>query len=258
MAITAVEYAIFAELKKLPLLPPHPSLLELGEANWYGDVPLERLCDDICGLPDYRANQIELLESLIESVRSQRPEMPWEIARIFYRVFLDCHEMQAIDFGGTEKALRLDLNQPISLGKKFDIVFNGGTSEHIFNIWQFFKTVHEHTSNGGLMIHGAAFTGWIDHGFFNFNPTFYWDLAAANGYIIEQLIYTELTPLKLIHILQREQLAEMLKDGQIGTNSNLYIIFRKPSTDCEFATPQQGYYANTVSKQVKESWISLR
>lgn len=29
----------FSELKKSRLLPPHPSFLELGEANWYGDMP---------------------------------------------------------------------------------------------------------------------------------------------------------------------------------------------------------------------------
>ncbi|NTV49863.1 MAG: hypothetical protein HGB32_04545 [Geobacteraceae bacterium] len=48
MAITAVEYEIFSELKKSRLLPPNPSFLEFGEANWYGDVPYERLSGDIC------------------------------------------------------------------------------------------------------------------------------------------------------------------------------------------------------------------
>lgn len=258
MAITAVEYAIFAELKKSCLLPAHPSLLELGEANWYGDLPLDQLTNDICRLLDDPVRQIGLLEGLIDAVRSQRPEMPWEIAKIFYRLFLDYGETVAIDFDGTEKALRLDLNQPISLGREFDVVFNGGTGEHLFNVWQFFKTIHDHTCRGGVMIHGAPFTGWFDHGFFNFNPTFYWDLAAANGYDVIQLLYTELTPLKMVPILQREQLAEMAKDGKIGANSNLYAVLRKPLADLPFTTPQQGYYAGTVSDRVKESWMSLR
>ncbi|MSN25196.1 MAG: hypothetical protein GJV46_04930 [Geobacter sp.] len=258
MAITAVEYAIFSELKKSRLLPPHPTFLELGEANWYGDVPYERLSDDICQLLDDNEEQIELLQELIDAVRNQLPGMLWDVAKIFYRIFLNYRETVAIDFGGTEKALKLDLNQPISLGREFDVVYNGGTAEHVFNVWQFFKTVHDHTTGGGLMIHGAPFTGWLDHGFFNFNPTFYWDLAAANGYIVQQFLYTEVTPLKLVQILRREQLAEMAKAGLVGTNSNIYVVFKKPDENRPFITPQQGYYANTVSEQVKESWKSLR
>lgn len=258
MAITAVEYAIFSELKRSRLLPPKPSLLEMGEANWYGDVTYEQLTDDICRLLDNPEEQIELLEKLIDVVRGQKPDMLWYVARIFYRVFLNCSDRVAIDFGGTESALKLDLNQPVSLGREFDVVFNGGTAEHIFNVWQFFKTVHDHTAPGGIMIHGGPFTGWLDHGFYNFNPTFYWDLAAANGYAVQSILYAELMPSKIISLVRREQLAEMAKDGLIGANSNLYAVFRKPFESRAFAPPQQGYYANAVSDQVREAWKSLR
>jgi len=128
----------------------------------------------------------------------------------------------------------------------------------VFNVGQFFKTVHDHTACGGLMIHGSPFTGWLDHGFFNFNPTLYWDLAAANGYIVHHFLYTELAPLKIISLLHREQLAELAKDGRIGASSHIYVVFGKPSPPQPFVTPQQGYYANTVSEQVRENWKSLR
>ena len=258
MAITAVEYALFAELKKSSLFPPHPSFLELGEANWYGDVPYEKLTNDICQLLDDPEEQIGLLQELIDLVRAQQPCMSWDVAKIFYRVFLNCRENVAIDYGGTEKALKLDLNQPISLGREFDVVYNGGTAEHVFNVWQFFKTVHDHTTSGGIMIHGAPFTGWPDHGFFNFNPTFYWDLAAANRYVVQRFLYTEINPIKIIRISHREEFSEMAKNGTIGTNSHIYVVYNKPDVKHPFVTPQQGYYANTVSDQVKENWKSLR
>jgi hypothetical protein len=258
MAITAVEYTLFSELKKSRLFPLRPSFLELGEANWYGDVPYEQLSNDICLLLEDPEEQIRLLQELIDVVRAGQPNMLWDVAKIFYRLFLEYRETVAIDFDGTGEALRLDLNQPITLDKQFDIVFNGGTAEHVFNIWQFFKTVHEHTAIGGLMIHGGPFTGWLDHGFYSFNPTFYWDLAAANGYTILFFLYTELMPLKIVRLSQREQLAEMVKDGQIGTNSNLYVVFRKPFENRSFTSPQQGYYADAVSSQVRETWMSLR
>jgi hypothetical protein len=130
---------LFSELKKSRLLPPQPTFLELGEANWYGDVPYEQLSNDICLLLEDPEEQIRLLQELIDVVRAEQPNMLWDIAKIFYRLFLEYRETVAIDFGGTEKALRLDLNQPISLGRQFDVVYNGGTAEHVFNVWQFFN-----------------------------------------------------------------------------------------------------------------------
>ncbi|MDD2898663.1 MAG: hypothetical protein PHI31_08095 [Desulfuromonadaceae bacterium] len=258
MAISAVEYAIFSELKKSGILPHKPSFLEIGEANWYGDVTYDRLSNDICQLIDNSEEQITLLQALIDVVRAQQPDFLWDVAKIFYRVFLDYREIMAIDLGGTEKALRFDLNQPVNFGRQFDVVYNGGTAEHVFNVWQFFKNAHDLTVSGGFMIHGGPFTGWFDHGFFNFNPTLYWDLAAANGYVIHRFFYTEITPLKIIPISKREQLADIAQNGLIGTNSHIYVVFEKPDGSGEFATPQQGYYANMVSEQTKAHWQALR
>jgi hypothetical protein len=33
------------------------------------------------------------------------------------------------------------------------------------------------------------FLGWVDRGFFNFQPTFYWDLAEANGYHVVAFLF---------------------------------------------------------------------
>ena len=42
------------------------------------------------------------------------------------------------------------------------------------------------------MLHGMPFSGWYDHGFYNFQPTFYLDLAIANNYGNLGLFYVEL------------------------------------------------------------------
>lgn len=54
------------------------------------------------------------------------------------------------------------------------------------------------------MMHGMPLSGWVDHGFYSFNATFYWDLAAANGYEIDLALYTELNPLKLVRLRIRK------------------------------------------------------
>lgn len=50
------------------------------------------------------------------------------------------------------------------------------------------------------MIHGMPFHGWIDHGFYCFQPTFYWDLAAANRYEPLKVYVCGITPTKLIQM----------------------------------------------------------
>ena len=47
MAIARVHYEVIKELRNLNLLKVHGSILELGEQNWYGDIPIKLLHDDI-------------------------------------------------------------------------------------------------------------------------------------------------------------------------------------------------------------------
>ena len=43
MAITVIEYSVLINLRKSPLVPKNPHILEIGQQNWYGDVPMEIL-----------------------------------------------------------------------------------------------------------------------------------------------------------------------------------------------------------------------
>ena len=47
MAITWVTYSAISALFNNGHLPKVNSILEFGEANWYGDVPVEQLVQDI-------------------------------------------------------------------------------------------------------------------------------------------------------------------------------------------------------------------
>lgn len=257
MAITGIEYNLFKLLREQNVMPPGGDVLELGEANWYGDVDVRLLGQDIYRFVSEERRQ-EVFRHLDEIVVAKRQGMLFEIAKIFWLTFLQPRSITAIDFHGTEQALKLDLNTSIDLGRQFHAVLNLGTAEHVFNVAQIFKTIHDHTEPGGVMVHGLPFSGWVDHGFFNFNPTFYWDLAAANGYTMMAAIYTELNPLKLIQLHGRESIIEMAKQEQIGKNSLIYVVMRKADLNSDFQIPLQGYYANTVSKEAAEAWKTLR
>lgn len=257
MAITGIEYSLFRGLREQGRLPQQGDILELGEANWYGDVDLQTLRADIRRFVPADEQQA-LLARLDEVLQASRPEYRFEIAKVFWQTFLQPRSMTAIDFHGTEQALRLDLNDPVDLERQFHVVMNLGTVEHVFNVAQAFKTIHDHTLPGGLMVHGLPFTGWIDHGFYAFNPTFFWDLAAVNGYGFLVACYTELNPLKLIQLQTREHVLEMARSGQVGANSLLYMIMVRPEEARPFRVPIQGYYAGAISREAAEAWRELR
>lgn len=261
MAISEIDYVIYSELSRAKQIPPQPDVLELGEANWYGDVEIARLAQDI---GEYANPEccIELLKKLEQLVQKD-PRIPFnrinfDIAKVFYKTFLDYRSITAIDLNGTDAALQYDLNVPVPLEKQYHIVVNTGTAEHVFNVCQFFKTVHERTLPGGLMIHSMPFTGWLDHGFFNFNPTFIADLATANQYQVLLWVYGELLPTRIVQLKNVEQVHAMAQKKELGSNSIQCVVMRKSLQEMPFAVPMQGFYARRISDQAERDWRQMR
>lgn len=257
MAITAIEYSLFYQMREQNAIPLGGDILEIGQSNWYGDITVERLGQDIYRFAK-EDERTALFRRLDEIVQAKRQNILFEIAEIFWLTFWQPRTMTAIDFHGTEKALKLDLNYSIELPQRYHVVSDLGTAEHVFNIAQVFKTVHDYTLPGGMMIHGLPFTGWFDHGFYNLQPTFFWDLAQSNSYTVMAHVYAELKPLKLVQLQRRETIIEMVKKQQIGQNGLLYCVLRKPAQDQPFRVPIQGYYAGTISGEAARSWKTLR
>ena len=252
MAITAIEYSLIRTLRRKDILPLGGEVLEIGEANWYGDAGVQDLLDDIGEFA--RESDRETLKRRLEDLIPCRPPRLFDIAKVFWEVFLQPRSLTAIDFHGGPDALKLDLNQPIDLGRRFDVVMNLGTVEHVFNVARAMATIHDHTRPGGLMLHGMPLTGWLEHGFYSFNSTFYFDLARANGYEVALAIYAELEPLKLITLRDRESIMRLSKQDGVGRNSLIYVVLRRPASEAAFQPPMQGYYANAVSQAAAERW----
>ena len=257
MALTRIDFSLFKQLRERGLLPLGGDMLELGWSNWFSDVPNSELRAAVeqFARDDERDDLVEMLDQVIAS---NQPDAMFHIARVFWFALLQPTSITAIDLHAPEPALRLNLNGPVNLGRHFDYVFNLGTAEHVFDVAQLFKTVHNHTKPGGYMIHAMPFTGWIDHGFYSFNPTFYWDVAAQNNYGVPLMLHAELEPLKMTTIASREHALSLAQSGAFEGSSLLYSIFQKAPTESAFTAPMQGYYAGTLSKSANDSWQTLR
>jgi hypothetical protein len=99
----------------------------------------------------------------------------------------------AIDIDGSPGSIPLDLNfdeVPRKLKKRFQLVTNLGTTEHVANQLQAFKIIHDLVARGGVMIHHVPAQGYLNHGLVNYNMKFFWMLARSNGY---KWIYNDFT-----------------------------------------------------------------
>ncbi len=259
MAITSADYALFTMLKKRGVLSQRCSVLELGESNWYGDMEDTRLIDDV-----FRTVSLEDIQTIKTSLEEAKEVSHYQymrfLGKVFWKVFLDPSSMTAIDLSEAgPAALKLNLNEPVSLGKQFDVVLNLGTIEHIFDIARCFRTVHDHCTLGGLMVHQSPWQGWHDHGFYSIHPTLYWDLAYANGYEVVEMLYAELDPPRTVSLLSRTTTSVVATEN-IEHPSMVVVALRK-TKDAPFAVPMQGVYNKAVREEHKElvsHWRKMR
>ena len=77
-----------------------------------------------------------------------------------------------------------DLNQTLlrnDLIDKYDFIYDGGTLEHIFNIGNALINLSRMLKTNGMVFHANPSNGYIDHGFFQISPTFYFDYYIQNN-----------------------------------------------------------------------------
>ena len=174
-------------------------------------------------------------------------------------------DYKSIDINGAYESFRFDLNKNISktynFNQKYDLVVNNGTGEHVFNQYELFLNFHNLTKIGGIMLNILPFIDWINHGFYNFNPIFFADLAASNNYEIKKisLANSNGNELKLEDkdlSIMFEQIKPHRNDSKfnkmieiaktkIGKNILLVVILKKISDD-KFKTPLQGKYLSDI------------
>lgn len=111
---------------------------------------------------------------------------------------LGATEVASMDASGFEGAQFVhDLNLPIdkSLHERFDVVYDGGTLEHVFNFPVGLRNSMEMVKVGGrLFIHTCA-NNLCGHGFYQFSPElFFRTFSAENGFQVERVILHVIGP----------------------------------------------------------------
>lgn len=258
MALSQSFYMVMKQAFRQGLLPQRGAVLEFGEANWYGDMPLDMLIGDIAQMVAEPQRRDAIIAAVQNAAQSDHKHRLFHLAKAVYGALFDPARLDAIDFNGTPAALKLDLNEPIELEQQYDVTINNGTAEHIFNVGQFFKTMHASTKPGGLMFHDAPFTGWIDHGFYTLQPTLFLDVAAGNGYELLGMFYFDWHAKVLEKVPGRDAITALIQKHKAEKSTNLIAVLRKGATETPFVSPFQGYYAGTLTAEQKKVWHNER
>lgn len=66
-----------------------------------------------------------------------------------------------------------DMNKPVNPDLKFDFVFDGGTTEHVFNTVQSFQNMLDLVNVGGILLCITPNNNFPGHGFYQFSPEIY-------------------------------------------------------------------------------------
>jgi SAM-dependent methyltransferase len=120
-----------------------------------------------------------------------------EYAEDFLRL-LGAERICAIDFSDFEGAQMLhDMNYPIpdSLIDSFDLVLDGGTLEHIFDLPNSLRNAAQMVRPNGWFISLTQTNNFCGHGFYQFSPElFYRFFCPKNGYKTEECLIWEDIP----------------------------------------------------------------
>jgi hypothetical protein len=137
----------------------------------------------------------------------------------------------------------LNCSVPHTLHGRYSLVYDGGTMEHCFNSPQVMKNAVALVKTGGIVIHHVPTNNWVDHGFYQFSPTLFFDFYGANGF----------TDLEMkIHFLGRRKESFIQYNPRIddplpyflGSKTRVMIFFkaRKSVDPVDIRFPIQGRY----------------
>ncbi len=138
----------------------------------------------------------------------------------------------------------LDLNQPAppELMDSYDVIYDGGTMEHCFNVGQVMKNLHAMAHMSGYIVHVNPLN-FFNHGFFNFNPTFYHDFYTQSGNRIASDFYALYGPVLASNVAA----LPAIKGGVATPDKSVILAVAQKTSSAAPGWPMQSKYLNNPS-----------
>lgn len=254
MAFNNIMQLSVAELKNKGCFPQESTVVEWGNQRFRYTPKWTEKCSETSGC----------------AIR-QPVNYVWE-----YFEDLGFSDYLAIDINTELRSIAMDLNfilhEKYNYTRTFDLVTNNGTGEHIFDQRTVFENMHNLCKVGGTMLCVLPFAPWINHGFYNYHPALFRDIAAANGYKWQFFwlaqntgkyidiptdmdsygFYEQKKPRKPLSQLESayDQLHE--RDAR-AQNISIVAAYTK-TLEAPFQIPMQGRYVNDVAENLRNEY----
>ena len=107
-----------------------------------------------------------------------------EFSKYLFEKYFQAKSFKIIDITDDEKAdfihnLNFEITQKHLLNQ-FDLVIDPGTSEHIFNQSENLSNIFKLLKNDGMYFFYLPSNGWLEHGFRQYSPTYFYDMCSGN------------------------------------------------------------------------------
>lgn len=176
-------------------------------------------------------------------------------ASVFFEM-MGMNEYVDIDkFALDRPVLQLDLNEPIdpALHDRFDLVIDGGTVEHIFDVRTVLANLVSMTKTGGHVMHIATFQP--DHGFYAFSPALFFEFYLANGFTNAEcyLMYVDYRRILDTYAGTHPYMSYEYGKTVLPQGSEhpfmVFFVARKTSQVARITAPTQGVFARVASNE---------
>ena len=99
-------------------------------------------------------------------------------------------EVDSVDIASHDDPTFLyDMNQPgaaDSIGREYDVILEVGTIEHVFHIPNALWNIASLCKLDGEIIHWAPMNNWPNHGYYQLQPSLFFDFYQHNGFDITE------------------------------------------------------------------------
>ena len=143
-----------------------------------------------------------------------------------------------------------DTNISADLVGRFDLVFDGGTLEHVFNVASALRNVCRLTKRGGRIVHVSPLSNCVDHGFYSFSPTLFLDFYAANNWLVRRLAIARFDrdPVGDRWEVEEYRSSDFAQLGALPPGTYFLLTCAESQGNSTFdAVPQQSYYGQVWS-----------
>lgn len=98
----------------------------------------------------------------------------YDYAENFLTDIFGYENVDSIDYSSYENAKIIhNMNNPFNYTKKYQFIYDGGTTEHIFNIPQVYENIINLLDVGGIFCSVTCNNNFSGHGFYQFSPEFF-------------------------------------------------------------------------------------